>query len=614
MTQVSERRDLGARRVSVSTLVEVVGNVPGIPVFEAEAVDVSARGMHLRTAYLPHEGDPLVCRFENGGREILVEGVVAWRQEHSRGGEFGVQFTALDSKSVESLRELCGSGQDAEPAPGVTAGPVGSRVRLHIDGLGSPMKARVKEGGGTARLQVGSSLEFLKLGRKLEMEDIEHGARREAQIDGVSVIVDPSTRVPQLVVALRFAGADDNHTPSPHAADVAARGARSLDLPASRVTLGGPPPLSTKEASESSEVGDDSADDASEGDPEMRGKVAQLAERAGERAKVAGVALAQASSSAARGALGLFQAAAERVGKLRGTPRRTTSGRVMPSPKPRLRAQHPTEGAEAIPGLMKLRLGKKGLIGVGVTTLALGTMLAFSSRSGEPPAAASSAASADQIVAAEVASSAPATDGPVTANVPLFGPTPLATTEPAPLAPGPGERAIEAAEKADAAALAPNRAPDLEWSDEGESRSATRESAKKSEAESSDCSRPEEVTPWGRGRMKEPTIHRLRLDAPGAALQGNAESTGFSVIVPSRKVMEAAAGIAKRDERIARIRATNTPGGAQVSIRFKGAVPPYRVRLRKDYLEFLISAPGSEAEGGEAKSKAATVRPAKSSH
>ena len=115
---------MGARRVSVSTLVEVVGNVPGIPVFEAEAVDVSSRGMHLRTAYLPHEGDPLVCRFENAGREILVEGVVAWRREHGRGGEFGVQFTALDSKSVESLRELCGDLAVAPQNP--EAGPIGA--------------------------------------------------------------------------------------------------------------------------------------------------------------------------------------------------------------------------------------------------------------------------------------------------------------------------------------------------------------------------------------------------------------------------------------------------------------------------------------------------------
>ena len=123
MNQDSERRDPGARRVSVSTLVEVVGNAPGIPVFEAEALDVSARGMHLRTAYLPHEGDPLVCRFENAGREILVEGVVAWRSEHSRGGEFGVQFTALDSKSVESLRDLCGEVHAQRPGGGASASP-----------------------------------------------------------------------------------------------------------------------------------------------------------------------------------------------------------------------------------------------------------------------------------------------------------------------------------------------------------------------------------------------------------------------------------------------------------------------------------------------------------
>ena len=105
MTEIQERRAEGAGRVRVETLVEVCGNEPGIPAFEAEAVDVSARGMHLRTAYLPDSGAPLVCRFEEGGREIVVEGRVAWRREGSRGGEFGVEFTALDSGSVGALRE-----------------------------------------------------------------------------------------------------------------------------------------------------------------------------------------------------------------------------------------------------------------------------------------------------------------------------------------------------------------------------------------------------------------------------------------------------------------------------------------------------------------------------
>ncbi len=150
MTEIQERRAEGAGRVRVETLVEVCGNEPGIPAFEAEAVDVSARGMHLRTAYLPDNGAPLVCRFEEGGREIVVEGRVAWRREGSRGGEFGVEFTALDSGSVGALRELCDGAGEPGPTPEAqhdAKSEVGSRVRLHIDGLGSPMKARVRESG-----------------------------------------------------------------------------------------------------------------------------------------------------------------------------------------------------------------------------------------------------------------------------------------------------------------------------------------------------------------------------------------------------------------------------------------------------------------------------------
>ncbi|HYO95229.1 MAG TPA: PilZ domain-containing protein, partial [Polyangiaceae bacterium] len=146
MTEVQERRDRGTQRVPVSSLVEVCGSAGGSSVFEAESLDVSARGMHLRTAYLPEAHAPLVCRFENEGKEIVVEGKVAWRREGTRGGEFGVQFTALDSRSVDALSGLC-EGPAAQQAPKAhPVGAPGARVRLHIDGLGSPMKARVKSG------------------------------------------------------------------------------------------------------------------------------------------------------------------------------------------------------------------------------------------------------------------------------------------------------------------------------------------------------------------------------------------------------------------------------------------------------------------------------------
>jgi hypothetical protein len=63
------------------------------------------------------------------------------------------------------------------------------------------------------------------------------------------------------------------------------------------------------------------------------------------------------------------------------------------------------------------------------------------------------------------------------------------------------------------------------------------------------------------------------------------------VLIPGRKLMEQGGPIAKRDPRIARVRTTNTPGGAQLRLTFKDGVPAYRVRLRRDFVELLISAP-----------------------
>src|SRR4051812_32461811 len=300
MTEIQERRAEGAGRVRVETLVEVCGNEPGIPAFEAEAIDVSARGMHLRTAYLPDSGTPLVCRFEDGGKEIVVEGRVAWRREGSRGGEFGVEFTALDSGSVGALRELCDASSATETdahASGVAHGEprseVGSRVRLHIDGLGSPMKARVRE-SGSQNVQVGSNLEFLKVGRKLEVEDLEAGGRRQAQIDGVSVAIDPQTRVPQLVVQLRFEGAEDT-TPEPSVLHFGDSKPKGFKIPATSVTTDGP------------SAAHDDEDEVDEDAEAFRGKLGEAAANAGEAVQTAGGAGARLSARAAPGGGGPFK-------------------------------------------------------------------------------------------------------------------------------------------------------------------------------------------------------------------------------------------------------------------------------------------------------------------
>jgi hypothetical protein len=91
--------------------------------------------------------------------------------------------------------------------------------------------------------------------------------------------------------------------------------------------------------------------------------------------------------------------------------------------------------------------------------------------------------------------------------------------------------------------------------------------------------------------MNLPVIHRIRLDAPGAAIRGAVDPLGFTVLIPERKMMESGTAIGQRDDRIAKLRTTNMPGGAQLRVSFKSSVPAYRVRLRRDYLEILISSP-----------------------
>ena len=92
-----ERRAAGISRVPVQALVELCGLDPrAAPAFEAESINVSGRGIHVRTGFVPEVGTPLVCRLEERGREIIAEGVVAWANADAGGGEFGLMFTALE--------------------------------------------------------------------------------------------------------------------------------------------------------------------------------------------------------------------------------------------------------------------------------------------------------------------------------------------------------------------------------------------------------------------------------------------------------------------------------------------------------------------------------------
>lgn len=633
MSYEQERRVGGMERVPVQALVEICGrDVGGAPAFEAESVDVSGRGMHLRTAYLPEIGSPLVCRFDNGGQEIVVEGVVAWRREQDRGGEFGIKFTALDSGSVEVLKELCGmgdkaasagavaSGNDGSPAPAGT----GTRVRLHIDGLGSPMKACVR-GGSQRQVQVASNLEFLKVGRHLEIEDVGAGQRRGAQIDGVDVLIDPQTKVPQLVVALRYdGGADDTPEPSvidSEDGDAVVGGAGDIGGFTAAAAHTGGDGWAPRKAEDDGQLEDDDFVDSAEMNAEaaaMRGKVANMAVEAGHAAKKGGVMFAKLGGAAAVGVGRFFKGASAKVMELKqkqqaGAPRRTTAA-APPGPMSRMgRKLRPQSGAVADaepseapidPALKQRRVRKiaaASALGVLLLTVGVIAMKKPAAPPGADKAPAASIAVAakpnDVTVVDEqgnpVADPKPADkmaapgESGTTADVPLFGPTPMATMEPAPLGAAPGgdeegeeaddPKNAETKEKAAAAAAVDDE--------------VFGESEEKTEPVGS-------TAPWGRGKLSDPVVHRLRLDKAGSAIQGAVNATGFTVVIPGAKVMESPDGIMKRDSRIARVRTKNGSSGAEISFQFKDGIPGYKVRLKKDTVEFLISSPSKDGERG----------------
>jgi hypothetical protein len=250
MEHPTDRRATGVRRVPVERIVDVcAASAASGSAFQGWSMNVSGRGMSVRATHLPELHAAVVVRFQEHGSEVIAEGEVAWRSETPAGAEFGVRFTALDSRSVQSLKALCQpellpvlhepeeppaeEEHDTEPAPTV------SSVKLHIEGLAAPMQARVRQQGGQ-KLALGSRLDFLRVGRNVEVEEGTAGDRRSARIDDVDVTVDPESQVPELIVSLCY----DGPAPAPRAK---AERAATSSASSSRVTKSPLPPPSSSE-------------------------------------------------------------------------------------------------------------------------------------------------------------------------------------------------------------------------------------------------------------------------------------------------------------------------------------------------------------------------------
>lgn len=524
-----DRRAPGAARIPFDSLVEVGGALG--PSFEAQAVNLSEEGMQLRTAYLPELGQEITCRFETAPNESVVgSGEVVWCRGAEKGGEFGIRFTDVDADSIEALKRACGFGGAAAPAQ------PGAKVRLYIDGLASPMRAKIRD-AHKAAITVGSELGFLQVGKQLELEDAQSGTKRPANIDRVEVAVDPSSHVPQLIVRLRYA-------------DMPAEAAEAQEAPEAPDNLREPDDLAGLD-DPSARMKSALSRQAARIGPALR----RLAQRVGttvallaKRRRLEDDGMRRRTTAPAPG------------GGLHATGRRVVRGEAGPlseagSTAPMRRGQldpEPTSPAKPIASKRLMWAAAAVMITVVAGGLAIKKSQHPAAAEGAPSAASSVEAPASAAGAApSITASAAAVAGPPQPVAWGSAPTVSVSGE---LPPPPGPTAMGE----DNASVPPVRK----------------------------AHRP---TPFGNGSVHHGNLLRLKMDGPIESIEGAQQPTGFIVKVPGRKSLEAAAPLAARDSRIASIRVTNASAGAELTVAFKDGVPNYQVSGRGDNLVISLA-------------------------
>ena len=553
MSTASDRRAPDASRIPFDGMVEVGGALG--PSFEAQAVNLSEEGMHLRTAYLPEVGQPVTCRFDAGqGMVVVAAGEVLWKDDMGDGGEFGIRFTNLDSASTVALQRIVGmveEGMAVRP-------PQGRKVRLHIDGLASPMRARVKGAQGTS-VTAFSELGFLQVGKQLDLEDAATGSKRPALIDRVEIDIEPDTRIPQLVVTLRYDdeeahAADIDHMNAPHGEIAGREGSLSPHAMDDEMDEHDAPhqPGTDDHAGARQSVAHAAAavDDSHLLDEDSKklksafargaAKVTPTLERWAKRAKTTMALLAARASAKRSGAADDVEIPMRRTtapapgGGLHTYGRKVVRGEVEdPMIEDAIGKPRPT--------ITKKKMVVGGAIGV-AAILAVVAMR----KPAAPPVAAT-----------------PPVDTAVVAAAP-------ARPAPGPAMPGPGMPGGTGDPLATAAAAL------------GADPSLGGHNGK--------------ATPFGNGPVAHGNVLKIKMDGAVTRIQGASQPSGFTVVIPGRKSLDAAGPLASKDPRIAAIRVSNEPAGAELTVTFKDGVPNYQVKAHGDTLEMHLAKPGHAGE------------------
>jgi hypothetical protein len=526
-------------------MVEVGGALG--PSFEAQAVNLSEEGMSLRTAYLPEVGQPITCRFDAGqGAEVVAAGEVLWKEDHGDGGEFGIRFTNLDGQSAAALQRILGSTSDGQ----MLRAPSGRKIRLHIEGLASPMRARVRDEAGPS-VTAYSELGFLQLGKPLELEDAASAMRRPALIDRVEVDVDQGSRVPQLVVTLRY---DDEEA----RAQAASLNPVVVDESAQENegdeghTTDRDHPAEHAPAAEAKAAPSEEAEE-----PKMKSAFARTAEKARVDATIAFEKMAKKAKTT----IAMIAAKVKKTDDGEAPVRRMTApppgGALHAAGRKVIRSSVADEQEIKEPAAKpRIKVTKKKIAVAGAVSAALVLAIIATRKPASAPQAAS-APPADSAIAAVAAHP--------TSTAPAAAPT----------------------------GAAPGTTPN-------DPLTAT---AMNGSAFNDPLLKHGKPVPFTNGPVGHGNVLKLKMDGPIPAIQGAASPTGFTVTIPGRKSLDSAAPLASKDARIGAIKVSNETGGAELTVTFKDGVPNYLVKAKGDVLEVHLAKPTHEASASKKKRK-----------
>jgi hypothetical protein len=618
MSIEKERRSRGGKRLPLEALVVVAGLSDQARAYECEAMDMTSKGMHLRTAYLPEVGETVSCRLDTGSGEIFAEGEVVWLQEQAKGGEFGVRFSHIDDESLLILEEFCGgfaeeTEEEAPEAPDSKDIDRGTRVRLHIEGLGAPMRARVRD-AQNSRIMVGSNLDFLKVGRSIDLEDVEHKQTRSVIIDRVGVELDPVSMVPQLVVALKSPGAPDepeaqadlaealplskpkasskekpattrsSELKVPSSSSKREHHAAEQPVPSKLPHLEDLDPVST--AKSGSSVGDELENDEEEIDVDGEGQQGKLPILK-DKARVVAGQLSSGFATLGKQARSAWVSMGTQVKDFREKQaskqhvRRTSpapDGGLSSKGRRVVRVAVPSSGHDEDPidmteDVPTTKPGRKVLMaGASVLMLAMVLFLAFrpskkTTLAKDAAAALNSAGAASTSMLARATGALTNNGNSVVANVPLFGATPLSTTEPAAPTGAPDQ------------ALGPSvntpKLLDNPEDNKGDEKGDDKDDGKETAGGSSE---------YGQGKVSKPKTLRLKMDDKITEIKGQIDDKSIIIKVPGRKNIEAAGRLARRDKRLASVKAVPGDDGVTVTLAFKTDVPPFKAHIRNKLL------------------------------